>query len=202
MATDNKTNEAKHDTGADALSEELEVIRVGGEVVRMSELRVGDEFTMDSRPHTTMKVIENPVEHEHGIWSVESVLTNMRLCNDEALTIRVGEDGVLNALVGEMARHSEPLVVFAALSNYQYDVSPGERAQKLFDHFGGACMELDGLVRMMAKGTSLCNGLPFPTAKVYLEHAMAHSGSHAVRWVHAQRSVDAEGVLKRARDKA
>lgn len=74
-----------------------------------------------------------------------------------------------------------PLAVAIALSLYAYNVSPDVRAKKLYDHFAGACLDLEDLVRAM-EGNQLAYAateLPIPTARVYVQHALDRYGQEA-----------------------
>lgn len=60
-----------------------------------------------------------------------------------------------------------------ALSLYAYNVSPYHRAKKLYEHFNGNCMELQDMAEIfMNKNAYAMTELPYPTAKVYLSHAL------------------------------
>lgn len=65
-----------------------------------------------------------------------------------------------------------------AMSLYRYNVSPGRRATRLYSHFEGACAELDELLKMV---DDVCwpTRMAFPTARVYMEHALAVYGQEA-----------------------
>lgn len=65
-----------------------------------------------------------------------------------------------------------------AMSLYQYNVQPGLRAQKLYDHFNGDCAEPDELLRLI-DSTNWSTEMAYPTAKVYLEHALERYGEEA-----------------------
>lgn len=77
-----------------------------------------------------------------------------------------------------------PLEVAMALSLYSYNVSPVERAQKLYDHFQGDCVELEDLVNIiMLEPANLATALAAPTAKVYVDHALDRYGVEALERV-------------------
>ena len=57
----------------------------------------------------------------------------------------------------------EPIIVAIALSLYAYNVDAGTRADKLYKHFDGACLELDELVRILMTPYA-ATALPQPTA--------------------------------------
>ncbi len=71
-----------------------------------------------------------------------------------------------------------PLEVAIALSLYFYNVSPLERAQRLYDHFDGACDELHSLTWTCGMAWVVTD-LPYPTAKVYVQHALERYGKEA-----------------------
>lgn len=73
-----------------------------------------------------------------------------------------------------------PITVAVALSLYGYNVPPIERARKLYDHFDGACWEVEELVDTLLnrKGYEATE-LPFPTANVYVQHALERYGREA-----------------------
>lgn len=78
-----------------------------------------------------------------------------------------------------------PVAVGVALSLYGFNVSPLDRAQRLYDHFAGRCMELDELVAVL-DGPRLAYAmteLPLPTARVYVQHALETYGEEALRRV-------------------
>ena len=67
-----------------------------------------------------------------------------------------------------------------AMSLYQYNVDPGTRASLLFGHFKGACAEIHDLLAWV-DDHCWATKMPYPTAKVYLEQAMARYGTEAER---------------------
>jgi len=74
----------------------------------------------------------------------------------------------------------EPIEVAMALSLYAYNVSAGERAQKLYDHFEGDCMEPHHLLLiLMERGAYAATEFPYPTAAVYVQHALERCGEEA-----------------------
>lgn len=69
-----------------------------------------------------------------------------------------------------------------ALSLYGFNVSPGMRAEKLYAHFDGDCMELDELEDILVNRPGYeATELPFPTAEVYVMHALERYGDEAER---------------------
>ena len=81
--------------------------------------------------------------------------------------------------------HFSAVAVGIALSLYAFNVSPSERAQRLYDHFKGNCMELSDLVRIMdgpRVGYAMTE-LPLPTARVYVQHALETYGDEALHRV-------------------
>lgn len=68
-----------------------------------------------------------------------------------------------------------------AMSLYEYNVSALERAQRLYDHFNGQCMEVADLVDFFTgpKAKYWATELPLPTAFVYLLQAMNRYGDEA-----------------------
>ena len=73
----------------------------------------------------------------------------------------------------------DPIVVAVALSLYSFNVSPGERAQKIYDHFQGQCLPLRELVRICSDGAHIATELPYPSAVLYVAHALERYGRQA-----------------------
>lgn len=82
----------------------------------------------------------------------------------------------------EVLTQHHPMVIAIALSLYGYNVGPYERAKKLYDHFGGDCMEIDDLVTIMnsSRLAFAATELPYPTAEVYIVHALEKYGREAI----------------------
>jgi hypothetical protein len=84
-------------------------------------------------------------------------------------------------------KRPEPLVVAVALSLYAYNVSAGERACKLSEHFdaiGEGCMGIDEMAHILINnGGYAATELPQETAEVYVRHAMEKYGKEAERRV-------------------
>ena len=74
------------------------------------------------------------------------------------------------------------IIEHVAVSLYQYNISPSERAQKLWDHFDGDCAEPDELLRLV-DSKNWATEMAYPTAKVYLEHAIERYGMEASKRV-------------------
>lgn len=84
-----------------------------------------------------------------------------------------------------MESHS-PIEVAIALSLYAYNVSPGVRAEKLYDHFAGNCAEpMELLDILQRRGAYAATELAFPTAQVYVEHSLEKYGREARERVRA-----------------
>jgi hypothetical protein len=81
----------------------------------------------------------------------------------------------------------EPIVVAIALALYGFNVSPVQRAKRLYDHFEGECAELPDLVDYMIKYGSAPTGMAFPTAEVYVQHALERYGEEARHRVETER---------------
>jgi len=74
-----------------------------------------------------------------------------------------------------------PIEVAIALSLYGYNVSPGERAERLFNHFEGACAEPEELLDILVKrGQFSATEFAYPTAVVYVQHALDKYGQEAI----------------------
>ncbi len=83
----------------------------------------------------------------------------------------------------------EPLVVAVALARYSYNVSPGERAEKLYEHFEGQCAEPDDLLRVMLTDKMfMTTELAPPTGAVFVNHALERYADEAARHVQINRA--------------
>jgi hypothetical protein len=73
-----------------------------------------------------------------------------------------------------------PIEVAIALALYHYNVSPAIRAQKLWEHFNGDSMEMNELLDVLVLSPgNLATEFPYPTAKVYVQHALERYGHEA-----------------------
>ena len=83
----------------------------------------------------------------------------------------------------------EPLVVAVALARYSYNVSPGERAELLYEHFEGNCAEPEELLRIMLTDKMfMTTELASPTAAVFVNHALERYADEAAKWVAINRA--------------
>lgn len=83
-----------------------------------------------------------------------------------------------------------PIEVAIALSLYAYNVSPGVRSEKLYDHFDGNCAELVELASVLDfREAYAATEFAYPTAKVYVDHALEHYGEEAKRRVAANEAL-------------
>ncbi len=78
-----------------------------------------------------------------------------------------------------------PIEVAIALSLYNYNVSPQQRAQAIYNHFKGHCAEMVDLERILVKPGYAPTELAFPSAKVYVQHALGMYGVEARQRVEA-----------------
>lgn len=76
------------------------------------------------------------------------------------------------------------LAVCTAMSLYKYNVSPGERAEKLYSEFKGACAEPNELLELV-DNPHWATQMAAPTALLYLQHAIDKYGSESVERVAA-----------------
>jgi hypothetical protein len=75
----------------------------------------------------------------------------------------------------------EPIEVAIALALYGYNVSATTRAREIYDHFDGACADLDELYGYMQHYGSAPTAMAFPSAEVYVQQALARYGAEAKR---------------------
>ena len=75
-------------------------------------------------------------------------------------------------------RTVDHLVAATAMSLYIYNVSPGVRAEKLYEHFSGMCAEPEELLRLVDKAY-WATEMAAPTALCYMQHALDRYGSEA-----------------------
>ena len=68
-------------------------------------------------------------------------------------------------------RTVEHLVAAVAMSLYIFNVSPGVRAEKLYEHFSGMCAEPHDLLRLV-DNHCWATEMAAPTALVYMQHAL------------------------------
>ncbi len=76
----------------------------------------------------------------------------------------------------------EPIEVAIALGLYAYNVSANLRANKIYTHFDGACAEPEELLAAVMT-PQVATELPFPSAEVYVKHALEAYGAEAKRIV-------------------
>ncbi len=74
-----------------------------------------------------------------------------------------------------------PIEVAVALARYGFNVSPEERAELLHLHFDGDCAEPEELVSCCSRDRVgfIATELAFPTAEVYVAHALERYGEEA-----------------------
>lgn len=73
-----------------------------------------------------------------------------------------------------------PIEVAISLSLYSYNVSPLERARRIYDHFEGDCADMDELVRIMSDYSGCAaTELAYPSAAVYVQQALEECGEAA-----------------------
>ena len=77
-----------------------------------------------------------------------------------------------------MIDFEEQLSTCLAISLYTYNVSPGERAEKLYKAFQGNCAEPDELL-ILVDNPHWATQMAAPTALAYLRHAIDRYGTEA-----------------------
>jgi hypothetical protein len=90
------------------------------------------------------------------------------------------------------------IVAAMAMSYYQYNVRPLERAEKLFNHFEGACSDLATLVDLVDH-KNWSTEMAYPTAVVYLNHAMERYAEEAAQRCKLNDVAIGEPVLRMGR---
>lgn len=80
----------------------------------------------------------------------------------------------------------EPIEVAIALALYEHNVSPLVRVEAIYKHFRGECAELPELLEYLTYGHAV-TALPFPSAEVYVQHALRRYGAEARRRVQIER---------------
>jgi hypothetical protein len=97
----------------------------------------------------------------------------------------------LEELVEKANKSSEysPIEVATALALYGYNVGAVERAEKIYKYFDSNCADMDDLVRCMMNYGSAAIALPFPSAEIYVQHALEKYGEEAKRRVQMEREV-------------
>ena len=88
-----------------------------------------------------------------------------------------------------LSNQYSPVEIAIALSLYGYNVSAVERAKRIYDHFEGHCAEMDELVSYMINYGCAPTALPFPSAEVYVQHALERYGEEAKDRVRVERNV-------------
>jgi len=111
--------------------------------------------------------------------------------DDDTLAASVDPDSTKQTWRERKDKHYAPLTTAIALSLYSYNVAAILRAERLYVHFKGACMEVEELVDILlhCKGTEATE-LPFPTAEIYIEHALERYGAEAEMRVLQNRSLE------------
>lgn len=69
-----------------------------------------------------------------------------------------------------------------AMSLYQYNTPAPFRAEKLYRAFRGNCLPLDELTQLV-DSANWATAMPYPTASLYLGHAMEKYGAEAYQRV-------------------
>lgn len=74
------------------------------------------------------------------------------------------------------------LIEATAMALYIFMVSPHNRAKKLYEHFDGACAEMQDMIRYVDRAF-WATEMPFPTVVIYMQHAMDRYGEEAAQRV-------------------
>jgi hypothetical protein len=73
-----------------------------------------------------------------------------------------------------------PMETAVALALYSYNIDPVDRAQRIYGHFSGECMEVEDLVKILHNSPAyIATELPYPSAVVYVAHALGRYGEEA-----------------------
>lgn len=82
----------------------------------------------------------------------------------------------------------EPIEVAIALSLYDHNTNPNERAEKIYEHFEGRCAAvIDLCQKLYLWPGNATMALDFPAAEVYVQHALERYGEEARRTVQVNR---------------
>lgn len=95
----------------------------------------------------------------------------------------------MEMLLSAVSQLYTPVEVAIALALYGYNVSPYDRAYKIYEHFDGDCAELDDLIQYMQRYGSAPTALPFPSAEIYVQHALEKYGEEAKYRVRVEKKV-------------
>ena len=97
------------------------------------------------------------------------------------------DEPITNISTRCLAALHDPLVVSAiAMSLYMYNVNSFERADALYGHFKGNCAEMFELIQLV-DSKYWATEMAFPTATIYLRHAIERYGDEAWNRVEANR---------------
>lgn len=93
------------------------------------------------------------------------------------------QTGLIMRLLAEQAAGLSAFDIAVALSLYGYNVSAGERAKKIYDHFRGECAELDDLISTIGgrHAAYIVTELATPSAALYVLHALERYGAQAAQ---------------------
>ena len=129
------------------------------------------------------------------IDSARQVLEECKAVGSPSLGALASMDAALRLVDPDDDHDYTPIETAIALSLYGYNVSPGLRAERLYEHFAGACAEPEELLDcMQGKRLSFAaTEMAFPTAEVYVRHALLKYGQEARARVRANRGLDFVG---------